>query len=312
MDDTTKVWLTLFLTPALGAVAALITTQYKLRQQRLVEQDKEKEHIRLKILNPLLVASEDLLERMTDVKRRRNDPAKRADMARWFRAVKDKPSQDPAYFARWANDEGYFAMSTLYITAVYFYYAGTIRRDFPFFELEHGGESTLLSRLSEVRGSIGGKFGIWEVMQDSLGAYLATDGAVKDYRQFCEMIISDTDALWFNRLIDFYRDIHMKLEDQLGNIEHSLKELIAFLRLNLVIPALEYRLAVESIADLRQRAVPGVMVDRLEALVALDYLNEVDFVDALVGRIGQDMTDDYKPSILKCAKRRLASTRPAA
>lgn len=306
MDDSTKVLLTLFVSPVLGVIAALITTQYKLRQEREIDRDKEKEHIRLKILNPLLVASEDLLERMTDIKRRRNDPAKCGDMKRWFREVKDKRWQDPNAFAYWANDEGYFAMSTLYITAVYFYYAGTIRRDFPFFELAQGSESTLLSHLSEVRASIGGKFGIWEAMQDSLGAYLVTDGTLKNYRQFCEMIISESQAVWFNRLIDFYRDIHMKLEDQLGNIEHSLEALIAFLRLNLQVLAFEYRLTEESIRELRKRAVPTEMVRRLEAFTTPGYLNEVDFVDALVGRIGQDMTDDYKPSILKCAERRLA------
>ena len=305
MDDSTKVLLTLFVSPVLGAIAGLVTTQYKLRQEREIDRDKEKEHIRLKILNPLLIACEDLLERMTDIKRRRNDPLKRDDMKRWFRDVKDKRGQDPDSFAYWANDEGYFAMSTLYITAVYFYYAGTIRRDFPFFELVQGGESTLLSRLSEARVSIGGKFGIWEAMQDSLGAYLDADGTVKNYREFCEMIISEPQAVWFNRLIDFYRDIHLKLEDQLGNIEHSLEGLSAFLRRNLQVMAFEYRLTEESIQKLRQHAVPADMVTHLEAFTTPDYLNEVAFVDALVGHIGQDMTDDYKPSILKCAERRL-------
>lgn len=305
MDDSTKALLTLFVSPILGVIAALVTTHYKLRQQRHIDRDKEKEHVRLKILHPLLVASEDLLDRMTDIKRRRNDPLKCGDMKRWFKDIKGRVWKEPGALAYWANDEGYFAMSTLYITAVYFYYAGTIRRDFPFFELAHGGESTLLSHLSEVRASIGGKFGIWEAMQDSLGAYLAVDGNIKDYRQFCEMIISDTQAVWFNRLIDFYRDIHMKLDDQLGNIEHSLKELLAFLRINLRVLAIEYRLTEESIGELRKRAVPASMVDQLEARISQDYLSEVDFVDALVGCIGQDMTDDYKPSILKCAQRQL-------
>jgi hypothetical protein len=305
MDDATKALLTLFVSPILGVIAALVTTHYKLRQERHIDRDKEKEHVRLKILHPLLVASEDLLDRMTDIKRRRNDPLKSGDMKRWFKDIKGRVWKEPGTFAYWANDEGYFAMSTLYITAVYFYYAGTIRRDFPFFELAHGGESTLLTHLSEVRASIGGKFGIWEAMQDSLGAYLAVDGNIRDYRQFCEMIISETQAVWFNRLIDFYRDIHMKLDDQLGNIEHSLKELLAFLRINLRVLAIEYRLTEESIGELRKRAVPASMVDLLEARISQDYVSEVDFVDALVGCIGQDMTDDYKPSILKCAQRRL-------
>ena len=306
MNDLTKVLLPLLVSPLLSVIAALITIYYRLRQERQNDREKEKEHIRLKILNPLLVASEDLLGRMTDIKRRRNDHAKSDDMQYWFKDIKDKARQDQRAFAFWANDEGYFAMSTLYMTAVYFHYAGRIRRDFPFIELASGGETALLFRLSEVRISIGGKFGIWEVMQDSLGAYLtAADSSVRNYRQFCELIISETEAVWFNRLIDFYRDIHMKLDDHLGNIERSLRELILFLRNNLRIAAVEYRLIEASIADLRRQAVPARMVEDLGPLVGKDYLKEVDFVDALVGRIGQDMADDYKPSILKCADRRL-------
>jgi hypothetical protein len=311
MDDATKVLLTVFVSPFLGVLAAVLTTRYQLRQQRAVDRDKEKEHIRLKILNPLLIAAEDLLDRLTDIERRRKDPAKAADMIRWFAQAKQLPRQDAGRLAFWANDEGYFAMSTLYVTAVYFYYAATIRRDFPFFELVAGGESTLLSHLSETRLSIGGKFGIWEAMQDSLGAYLAAGDAVKNYRQFCEMIIDEREAPWLNRLVDFYRDVHMKLDDHLGNIDHSLRALIEFLRVNLGIRAIAYRLDGESIAQLRGRQVPHgeipkAMIDRLEALTARDALGEIDFVAALVGHIGQDLTDDYKPSILKCARKSLA------
>lgn len=309
MDDLTKVLLPLLVSPVLGVIAALITTRYKLNQEHRSDREKEKEHIRLKLLNPLLVASEDLLGRMTDIKRRRKDSAKCGDMKRWFKDIKDKIWRDPGAFAFWANDEGYFAISTLYITAVYFHYASTIRRNFPFIELAYGGETALLSHLSQVRISVGGKFGIWEAMQDSLGAYLATDGgSVKNYRQFCEMITSETDAAWLNRLIDFYRDVHMKLDDHLDNIDRSLKELIAFLNTNLRIPVTEYWLTEASIAGLRQREVPPGMVDQLAALTARGYMDEVGFVDALVGCIGQDWTDDYKPSILKCANRRLVTS----
>lgn len=307
MDDTTKTLLTLFVSPALGVIAALVATAYKLRKERSIDRDKGKEHIRLKILNPLLIASEDLLERMADIKRRRKLPLKGEEMQRWFADIKARRGQDPGAFAFWANDEGYFAMSTLYITAVYFYYAGTIRRDFPFIELADGGETTLLSHLSQLRTSIGGKFGIWEAMQDSLGAYLAHDGGLKNYREFCEMVISEAPALWFNRLIDFYRDIHLKLDDQLENVEQSLRELIDFLRRNLQVSALEYRVSDDSIRRLREHQVPAPVIQGLESLSMAEYRDEVRFVHELVNCIGQDLTDDYKPSILRCADRRLAA-----
>jgi hypothetical protein len=306
MDDTTKVLLTLVLTPALGAVAAVYTTNAKFRKERQIDRDKEREHVRLKVLNPLLIAAEDLLDRIADIARRRKDPVGSEDMKRWFSAVKDKPRQDPEGFPRWANDEGYFAMSTFYITALYFHFAGTIRREFPFLELGPGGETTLLGQLSQARLAIGGKFGIWEAMQDSLGAYLTGKDTVKNYREFCEMLIDEKQAAWFNRLADFYRDIHLKRDDHLANIEDSLKELIAFLRANLQTSALTYRLDEQSIRELRARGVPDALVTQLEALVANDYLNEVDFVASVVRCIGQDEADDFKPSILRLAQKRLA------
>jgi hypothetical protein len=304
MDETTKILLPLLLSPALGVVAAFLTTHYKLKQEHRHAQENEKENIRLKFLNPLLVSCEDLLGRLIDIKRRRKDPKKQPDMQRWFRDIKRRMTDEPHARALWVNDEGYFAISSLYITAVYFHYASVIRRSFPFIELSSGGASALLSHLSYVRISLGGKFGIWEVMQDSLGAYLATaDGNIKTYRQFCEQLANETDSAWFNRLIDFYSDIHLKLDDHLDNIEIALKQLISFLNDNLKIPPTEYCLTEESIVQLRKRTIPAQMVNQLSSLVGRGYMKEVDFVDAVVECIGQDGADDYKPSILKCAQR---------
>lgn len=301
--DTSLTWLLqLVLSSAFGVLAALLTTLYKFRKERQAAREKEKEHIRLKFLNPLLVSSEDFLDRLMDIKRRRKNPANAKKMQCWFQTIKHHQSLDHRQLAMWANDEGYFAMSTLYITALYFHHAGRIRRDFPFIELSYGGEAALLSRLSDVRGAIGGKFGIWEALQDSLGAYVeAPEGRVKNYRQMCEMIISDSEALWFNRLMDFYRDIHLKLDDHLDNIERALKELIRFLNTSLYIEVIGYRLTEAGLARLRQHAVPQALVDRLERLEGKALLCEVDFVAELVACIGQDWADDYKPSILACA-----------
>jgi hypothetical protein len=306
MTDSIKLVLPLILSPILGIIAALITTNYKFKREMRHEREKEKEHIRLKILNPLLIASEDLLRRFIDIKKRRKDPAKGPEMIGWFRDIKENPWQDKLSFGYWANDTGYFAMSTLYITALYFYYASRIRSDFPFTELESGGETALLSHISEVRTSAGGKFGVWEAMQDSLGTYLASEnGGVKNYRNFCELIIDTPENIWFNRLIDFYGDIHLKLDDQIDNIEHSLKSLIEFLNQNLHIKRTEYQVTEESITNLRKRSVPKDVIDMLGPLINQDYKNETYFIDSLVLCVGLDMADDYKPSILKCAKKRL-------
>lgn len=76
------------------------------------------------------------------------------------------------HFVSWANGFGEFALSTLYITLVYFARAGTIRTELPFVQLSAGDDDELLDRLSHVRRSLGGEYGIWVELQDSLGSYL--------------------------------------------------------------------------------------------------------------------------------------------
>ena len=98
----------------------------------------------------------------------------------------------------------------------------------------------------------------------------------------------------------------MKLDDHLDNIEHSLKELITFLNTNLQIKATEYRINTKSLEQLRRHPLPADMVDKLEALKDQEFQAEVDFVATLVECLGQDIADDYKPSILNCAERRSA------
>lgn len=278
---------------------AVITTSHKLKKEFKIAKEKENEQIRIKYLQPLLVAAQDLLERITDIRRRRMNAPEQKRMMEWFANLKSKA--DKSSFAFWANDEGYFAVSTLYITAVYFAYASKIRREFPFIQLSSGDNKALLYRIADVRFSIGGKFGIWEALQDSLGRYLINeDGTIKNYRNFTEAISSE-DAVWFNRLIDFYKDIDKKLEDHLENIESSLEALIDFLSGNLQVKRTEYRITDETLTRLADKNVPGRIIEDLRKIKDIEYKNEFEFFHALVLCIGQDETDDYKPSIMRYA-----------
>ena len=283
---------------------AVITTSHKLKKEFKIAKEKENEQIRIKYLQPLLVAAQDLLERITDIRRRRTNDREKIRMMQWFNKVKTDSRADKSSFAFWANDEGYFAVSTLYITAVYFAYASKIRREFPFIQLSSGDNKALLYRIADVRFSIGGKFGIWEALQDSLGRYLINeDGAIKNYRDFTEAI-SSADAVWFNRLIDFYKDIDKKLEDHLENIESSLEALIDFLSGNLQVKRTEYRITNETLTRLADKNVPGYIVEDLGKIKDIEYKNEFEFFHALVLCIGQDETDDYKPSIMRYAMKK--------
>lgn len=283
---------------------AVITTNHKLKKEFKIAKEKENEQIRIKYLQPLLVAAQDLLERITDIRRRRMNDREKIRMMQWFTKVKTESKADKNSFAFWANDEGYFAVSTLYITAVYFSYASKIRREFPFIQLSSGDNKALLYRIADVRFSIGGKFGIWEALQDSLGRYLINDdGSIKNYRNFTEAI-SSADAVWFNRLIDFYQDIDKKLEDHLENIESSLESLIEFLSGNLQVKRTEYWIKDETLAALADKNVPPHVVEGLKKIKDIVYKNEFDFFSALVLSIGQDDSDDYKPSIMRHAAKR--------
>ncbi len=78
---------------------------------------------------------------------------------------------------------------------------------------------------------MGGAYGIWEELQDSLGNYLLKEnGNIMDYREFCEEIFDETDYLWFLRLIDFYGDIHIKASAEIHEMVESLQTLDAFLK----------------------------------------------------------------------------------
>jgi hypothetical protein len=98
----------------------------------------------------------------------------------------DGKIKDQEDFVEWANGLGEFALSTLYITLIYFARAGTIRTELPFIQLSAGDDDELLERLSGVRRALGGEFGIWSDLQDSLGSYLRrTEGGLLSYREFC-------------------------------------------------------------------------------------------------------------------------------
>ena len=286
-------------------VTGLITISYKLKRQVAIDKEKEYERIKIKYLHPLLVAAQDLLDRMTDIRRRRKNDKEKNKMMLWFRNVKSA-GLDKVSFEYWANDEGYFAMSSLYVTAVYFSYASRIRREFPFIELSPGDNKALLSHIADVRLSIGGKFGIWEVVQDSIGSYLINKEGdlLKSYKEFCESIIDKAEVSWFNRLIDFFADIDKKLEDHLENIQSSLMSLIDFLAKNLEIKMTMFQITEDTIKTINgKKDIREGVASKLEKIKDIIYRSEIEFFDALVVCLGQDDADDFRPSILRYARK---------
>jgi hypothetical protein len=218
-----------------GWISAIITARMKLRELeetfRIDEQRKsaeERAKTQIKYLNPLRIAAIDLQERLGSVNQRVHD----ADsfLTDTVSEVGTRAQRNDERFARWANGIGQYALSTMHLICIYLARASRIRAELPFVQLSSRGDQDLLERLSKVRASLGGEFGIWESLQDSLGDYIINaDGALMDYREFCMQLEDAGRAHWFQRVIDYLHDFHKKTPAERQAPIDSLGDLIIFL-----------------------------------------------------------------------------------
>lgn len=229
------------MTPAVAAIIAaviaalvslitiFITTRSEWRRaERLqtLERERDREKKRIQYLDPLLVSAGDLLAK---INRLRDELTTKEEF--WkntFREVKERDRTKSDEFAFWCNGVGAGAVTTLYVTVVYFARASRVRSELPFIQLGANDDQTLLEHLTEVRNAFGGEYNLWVEIQDSLGEYVtAADGRIMNYRGFCTQLIDSWDHIWFTRLIDFYRDVHLK-RLELERIATALQRLIDF------------------------------------------------------------------------------------
>jgi hypothetical protein len=129
-------------------------------------------------------------------------------------------------------------------------------------------------------------------------------------------INDQSETIWYNRLVDFFRDVDKKLEDQLGNIESSLKSLIDFLSVSLRIKRTKLRLTEDTINNLRGiTELKNLMGEEKFNAIIQEFENipkkikhrgfnsESDLFIFLADLIGQNNVDDLKPSILRFARK---------
>ena len=218
-----------------GWVSAIITARTKLRELeetfRIDERRKnadERAKTQIKYLNPLRIAAIDLRERLSNVNQRVQDSD--TFLSDTVSEVGTRAQSDEEKFARWANGIGQYALSTMHLICIYLARASRIRAELPFVQLSSRGDQDLLERLSKVRTSLGGEFGIWESLQDSLGDYIINaDGTLMDYRQFCLQLGDIGKAHWFQRVIDYLHDFHKKTSAERKAPIDSLDDLTIFL-----------------------------------------------------------------------------------
>lgn len=223
------------LTGAVGLFSGVALVKVKAEQDLLAARDKEKAErereraaTRLNYLDPLLVSARDYAERLGHIQEKVESGG---DHLKWmcyqFDQVKENPRTDLTSHIKWCNGEGYFAVSTNYLTAVYFFQATKLRREYATSALSPSEARTLLENVLIVRRALGGINGIWETLQDSAGDYVrCEDGTLLRYRKFCEQIFKVEERAYILRVLDFYREIHERTDEQRKRMIQSLNDLI--------------------------------------------------------------------------------------
>jgi hypothetical protein len=171
----------------------------------------------------------------------RKDPAGLGyHLQNWFDKGKDYvvvPSdewpddQRLEHFSMHSGGEGTEAISTLYITALYLFYATQVRFNPPDVASRTWAEQLRLN-VDAVRHALE-EIDFYPVTQDSTGLSMKRDdGNVKNYRQFGESITARAERGWFLTLTDVYLKLHQQEPRKVDRILRSLDALAGFLAEN--------------------------------------------------------------------------------
>ncbi|MBK1988853.1 hypothetical protein A0J48_015125 [Sphaerospermopsis aphanizomenoides BCCUSP55] len=234
------------LAPALlGIIGGVLSGWFTQRSGYAIKQkekeNEERDKLKLQYLDPLRVATQDLRDRLIEIRERQNqkDPILQTGLQQLIsnktgNAANDLPYkyiwQNKGDYAEWANGIGCFSLSTLRTTALYFYQASKILQELPYVKLSSGDDVELRKHLINVRSALGGSYGIWNELQDSIGEYLLKEnGKLRNYREFCYEIIDDVNYFWFYRPIRFFADFHLKSSNEVDEMIQSLDTLDRFL-----------------------------------------------------------------------------------
>jgi phage regulator Rha-like protein len=246
LGEIIKIVITVFVGGLSGAVVAYFTARLRFREieksfelkikeiesqidiSQKAERKKEESRLRVKYSNPLRVSAEDFGKRLSRISRKIEKQQEKDELKNWFSHIRDA-RRNKQEFTIWCNDIGHFAMTTLYLTAVYLAYATKIRIELPFREVNPDYQKGLIERIEKVRNFLGGFYGIWQETQDAVGESVLRNGeGVIGYREFCSRIMNDSEYPWLSRLVEYYRYIDSKGKD-IANVIDSLQDLYKFL-----------------------------------------------------------------------------------
>jgi len=231
----TPVWVQLVI-PALTAVSAalgtLVVVQYQ-KSRVALEASRAKEAAgRLKYLDPLRLATENLAWKLFNIEQKIQQRKTGSGGLDWllhtFHCVKEphailNRSPSKQEFAYWCNGEGFFAVSTVFVVSMYFFHARRTRR-------EYTDDQELVRKLDAVRVAFGHEYGIYVLLQDSIGEYVSgEDGLEIGFRAFCTKMYEEEERLWLLNVLDYFREINKKADSQRSAICLAVNELLLYL-----------------------------------------------------------------------------------
>jgi len=222
------------LTAVCGALAGFVITQYQNSRTSRKEATAKKAEIQFTFLDPLRIAAENLAWKFFNIEQKIRKNESGSGGLEWMRGtflrVKEPreifPTRDPSYaeYGLWCNGEGFFAVSTIYAAAIYFLHARRARR-------ECATNIALVQKLDGVRLALGHEYGVYVMLQDSMGEYVGDEKGMEiGYRQFCTKLFHEDERLWFLNLLDYFREIDKKTPEQRRKIMNALHELLTYLK----------------------------------------------------------------------------------
>lgn len=175
--------------------------------------------MRRSYLEPLRIASADLETHLQHISNAlsEDDKEEMTFLRETFLKVKDLDRNGhTADFEYWCNGEGHFATATLYRASVYFWAAERVKREVIIAVDRDLASAALMSAIEGVRNALGGKYGIWQTIQDSIGTYVKEpSGEAVPYWKFCRQLAHPHDYVWLLRLLDFFMDFEGPAQQQI-------------------------------------------------------------------------------------------------
>lgn len=220
--------LTALVSAITSLVVALGTQYFALRASRSLEQAKERDRINFAYLNPLRLYLEEVYARLVRIDDRLT---KGQGQCRDLLSI-EEPEDIANIPEKWFAYEGYYLMSSCYLTACLFFFLNQVRRDVSFLRLSHDSDTELVNLMFQVSLAFGKTGGIYYIVQGTIAEAMtdATGKAPISYRAFCQNLRDPNTLVWFQQLVKFYVGMGQgKRSDRLERALTAIPDLLRFL-----------------------------------------------------------------------------------